>query len=114
MQRTTILTAKMRDEFARLVHDGKKRYEVRTEPLDGAQAIRYVSALDGRELGMYRIGKAFRRNRDDDDALISLAAISPDDFHALFPRPEEGGPSVLWIAEILGPTTIEQLMEDER
>ncbi|WP_281775656.1 hypothetical protein [Bifidobacterium ruminantium] len=114
MQRTTILTAKMRDEFAFLIRDGKKHYEIRTESLEGAQVIRYISAIDGRELGMYRIGKASRRERDDDDALIRLAAISPDDFHDLFPRPEEGGPSILWVAEILEPITVEQLMEEKR
>lgn len=112
MRKTTIITAKMREEYYRLVLKGQKRCEVRDESLEGVQAIRYVSADDGHELGIYRIGRIVCMDRKHDEELITMAGIRPSDFYSLFPGEREGGPSRLWAAELLGRTTLERLVTE--
>lgn len=93
MRTTVVISAKLRDEYAELIRTGKKHYEIRTEPFGKAQAIRFVSACDGSELGIYRIKTAYPKNRTDERQLIDMAAIGDKAFHKLFPPVEEGGPS---------------------
>lgn len=109
-----VISAKLRDEYAELIRTGKKHYEIRTEPFGKAQAIRFVSACDGSELGIYRIKTAYPKNRTDERQLIDMAAIGDKAFHKLFPPVEEGGPSTLWVAEIGASTTIEELVRGDQ
>ena len=111
---TVVISAKLRDEYAELIRTGKKHYEIRTEPFGKAQAIRFVSACDGSELGIYRIKTAYPKNRTDERQLIDMAAIGDKAFHNLFPPVEEGGPSTLWVAEIGASTTIEELVRGDQ
>lgn len=112
MRKTTIITAKMRDEYFRLIVEGKKHCEVRDESLEDVQAIRYISATDGHELGIYKTGRIVSMNRSRDDELITLAGILPSDFYSLFPKESHGGPPRLWAAELLERTTLEELVRE--
>ena len=111
MRRLTIVTAKMRRRFFRMILDGRKPFEVRDESLDGVQAIRYVDAENGEELGTYRLGHVLDMERTCDGELMQLAGIGPTDFYELFPPTEDGGPSRLWAAELLERTTLDRLLE---
>jgi hypothetical protein len=101
----------MRDEYAELVRMGRKRYEVRSEPFGDAQAIRYVSAESGRELGVYRLGRIFSVDQGDKERLIRYAGIPGGEFDQLFPSRRGNGPERLWVAEIGAPTTVARLLE---
>ncbi|MEK0226342.1 hypothetical protein [Bifidobacterium mongoliense] len=114
MRTTVVISARLRDEYAELIRTGKKHYEIRTEPFGEAQAIRFVSAHDGSELGIYRIKGSYPKDRRDEKQLIDMAAIGDEAFHKLFPPVEEGGPSTLWVAEIGARTTIEELIRGDQ
>ena len=86
MRKTTIVTAKMQEKYYRLIIDGRKRCEIRDESLEGIQAIRYISAEDGHELGIYRTGRIISMDRGHDKELIAMAGIRPSDFYTLFPE----------------------------
>ena len=110
MRKTKIVTAKMQEKYYRLIIDGRKRCEIRDESLEGIQAIRYISAEDGHELGIYRTGRIISMDRGHDKELIAMAGIRPSDFYTLFPEESGGGPSRLWAAELLGKTPLETLV----
>ncbi|RHC89859.1 hypothetical protein [Bifidobacterium pseudocatenulatum] len=113
MKSTTIVTAKLCDDLWALILAGRKRYEVRDESFHDAQAIRYVSATTGNELGMFLLGEQFSLGRDQDSRLVELASVSPDRFHRLFPAESEGGPARLWVARLIGPTNVDELFGEE-
>lgn len=114
MKRTTIITAKLKDGFFDLIRRGEKKYEVRDEPFGDARIIRYVSSTSGRQLGMFGLGDRSKAGRREDERLIKLAAIPESEFYELFPPTEKGGAEELWIAEILGPMTIDDLFAGEQ
>lgn len=111
MRKTVVISAKIREKYAELIRAGIKRYEIRIEPFDDAQAIRYVGAKDGEELGLYRINASYSINRDEEERLMAMSAISAKEFHQLFPPIDQGGPGTLWVAEIGEPVTMEQLLK---
>lgn len=100
MKRTVIITAKMRDEYYRLIEEGIKQYEVRSESFSDAQIIHYVSATSGRSLGMYTLVDTFPLPRQNEQQLRKYAAIPSSDFDAIFPLPDCGGAPVLWVARL--------------
>ena len=113
MKRTVIVTARMRDEFAALIREGRKKFEVRTEPFLDAQAIHYVSANDGRDLGTYIIERSFPVSRDDDVSLRRYACIADEEFDDLFtPSSTDNGDGTLWVAQLGKRTTIPTLLGD--
>lgn len=114
MRRTTIITAKLRDEFLPSILNGSKRYEVRDEPFGDAQAIRYISATSGKDLGLFSLGDRFPVDRSEEGRLVGLAAIPEERFRELFPDIANGGPEILWVAEILGQVDIRTILEESR
>jgi hypothetical protein len=112
MRKTIVISARIKEEYMRLIRTGVKRYEIRVDPFDDAQAIRYVGAESGKELGIYRIKSTSRLNRSDEDRLIRMSAIGKEGFLQLFPPVVQGGPDRLWVAEIGEPVTVENLLEE--
>ena len=110
MKKTTIITAKILAHYAELIEQGVKHYEVRSEPLDGADAILLVSSETGKSLGMYEVRKTQCLTRDEDDRAMGLAKTTPEEFFSLFPKPCDGGPDRLWIAELGNRTTLDSLV----
>ena len=114
MRKIVIVVAKMRDCFFDLIRSGAKRYEVRDEPFEGAQAILYVRPEDGKELGLYRIKDVFKLPRSEDARLVRLSGISEDEFYELFPSVADEGPAELWVARIGEPINLECLLEETK
>lgn len=93
-----------------LIREGRKKYEIRQEPFNGAHAIRYVSSRDGRELGVYRIIDTFEIPRSQKDSIIEISAIGAQRFHSLFPDRDDDDRQSLWIAHLGAETTIDELL----
>lgn len=110
MKKTTIITAKILDYYADLINRGVKRYEVRSDSLDGADAICLISAETGRYLGTYEVLSTICFTRDADEEVMRIAQTTPEQFYGLFPRPSEGGPINLWAAELGKRTSVEALV----
>lgn len=110
MRTTIIITAKIRDEFMELIRERRKKYEIREEPFNGAQAIRYVSSRDGRELGVYRIVDTFEIPRSQKDSVIEISAIGTQQFRSLFPDHDDDDKQSLWVAHLGGETTVDELL----
>lgn len=110
MKRTVIVTARVRDEFAILIRDGRKTFEVRNESFLDAQAIHYVSAYDGHDLGTYRIERSFPVSREEETALRRYAAITDEEFDALFPLSGKTSSQILWVAQLGESTTLTALV----
>ena len=55
MKAITIITAKIQDTIYQSILSGEKTYEVRTHDFENAQVIRYVSARDGKERGLWTL-----------------------------------------------------------
>ena len=107
MKRATVVTAKILERYADLIARGVMRYEVRTESLDGVDAIHLISAETGDDLGTYEVLRTLRFSRDEDSEVMSLAQTTREQFYVLFPLPDAGGPNTLWAAE-LGARTAER------
>lgn len=110
MKKTTIITAKIRERYAALIDQGVKRYEIRSDSLDGIDAIHLVSTETGKSLGTYVVVNTLCFDRDDDIRVMSLAQTTPEQFYELFPRPEDGGPRKLWAAELGKRTSLDALV----
>ncbi len=110
MRNTIIITAKIQDEFMELILEGRKKHEIREEPFNGAQAIRYVSSRDGRELGVYRIIDTFEIPRSRKESVIGISAIGAQQFHSLFPDRDDDDRQSLWIAQLGAATTVDELL----
>lgn len=110
MRTTIIITAKIQDEFMELILEGRKKHEIREEPFNGAQAIRYVSSRDGRELGVYRIIDTFEIPRSRKESVIGISAIGEQRFHSLFPDRDDDDRQSLWIAQLGVATTVDELL----
>lgn len=114
MKRTTIVTAKILEHYAELIERGIKHYEVRSESLDGIDAIHLVSAETGEDLATYEVLRTLRFTRDEDSKVMPLAQATPEQFYELFPLPDDGGPEMLWAAELGARTTLSTLVALER
>ena len=114
MKRTTIVTAKILEHYAELIERGIKHYEVRSESLDGIDAIHLVSAETGEDLATYEVLRTLRFTRDEDEKVMPLAQATPEQFYGLFPLPCDGGPEMLWAAELGARTTLSTLVALER
>ncbi len=57
-KRTTIITARILDRLAGLVERGVEHYEVRSESLEGADAVHLVGAETGEARGAFRVTRA--------------------------------------------------------
>ena len=114
MKRTTIITAKTLDRYAKLIEQGIKHYEVRSDSLEAIDAIHLVSAETGKSLGTYEVLHTFHFGRDDDEKVMLLAQTTADQFYKLFPKPELGGPTILWVAELGKPVNLEILVSIEK
>lgn len=110
MKRTTIVTAKILDHYARLIERGVKRFEVRSESLEGVDAIQLVSSETGGDLGVYEVLRTLSFGRDEDEKVMTLAMTTPEEFYRLFPKPSDGGPNRLWAAELGGRTSLASLV----
>jgi hypothetical protein len=66
MRLTSIITAKIKPGIYRKIESGEKTLEVRDDDYGFAEAIRYVSSIDGHYMGTYRI-----------DGFTSLPAATP-------------------------------------
>lgn len=93
-----------------LILDGRKKHEIREDPFNGAQAIRYVSSRDGRELGVYRIIDTFEILRSRKESVIGISAIGAQKFHSLFPDRDDDDRQSLWIAQLGAATTVDELL----
>lgn len=113
MKTTIIITAKIQDEIMELIREGRKRYEIRDEPFNDAQAIRYVSSRDGRELGMYRITDTFDIPRSQKDSVIEISAVGAPQFHRLFPNRNDDDKQRLWIAHLGTKTNVAELLKED-
>lgn len=109
MRTTIIITSRSKDEFMELI-PGAKKHEIREEPFNGAQAIRYVSSRDGRELGVYRIIDTFEIPRSRKESVIGISAIGAQQFHSLFPDRDDDDRQSLWIAQLGAATTVDELL----
>ena len=103
MKVTKIASARIKSSYYRLIDHGVKKYEVRTEPLEGLNAFYFLDDKTGELLGIRSIEKVFSFNRSEDELVLNLSAICPDDFYRLFPPLSDGGPDRLWVAK-LGPS----------
>lgn len=112
MKRTTIVAAKILDCYAELIERGVKHYEVRSDSLEGIDAIHLISAETGENLGTYEVLHTLRFGRDEDERVMSLAQTSTEQFYSLFPKPEQGGPETLWAAELGRKIDLETLVEN--
>ena len=110
MERKVFITAKIRDRLFDLIRTGRKRYEVRDASFEDARMIVYISAEDLSLLGIYELGESMALDRGDDTETIRLSGVSEKDFHELFPPPDRGGASKLWVARIGAPINVEQLL----
>lgn len=113
MKRITLVTAKILERYADLIARGVKRYEVRSESLDGVDAIHLVSAETGDDLGIYEVLRTLRFSRDEDSEVMSLAQTTREQFYELFPLPDADGPRTLWAAELGARTTSDALIAPE-
>ncbi|KXS23682.1 MAG: hypothetical protein AYW82_03685 [Bifidobacterium dentium] len=111
MRRTVIITVKIRDSFYRLIENGLKQYEVRTEPFGDAQAIVFVDAETGARLGIRRILGTKRYGRGEDEQVLGLSGIGQSDFRKLFPSKRDGGPAFLWVARLGRSVSPDDLLE---
>jgi hypothetical protein len=87
MKTTTIITAKIKPGIYQMIESGEKTLEVRDDKYQGADAIRYVSSVDGRYLGTYRIDDTTSLPMDrqiDREIARSAACVSKDTFDNLF------------------------------
>ncbi|MCI1644390.1 MAG: hypothetical protein LKI21_07620 [Bifidobacterium crudilactis] len=111
MKRTVIVSAKIIGSYAELIRRGVKRYEIRSDPFCDAEAIRYIDASDGSELGLYTIVESFPVDRSEEQRLIQLSSISVQEFQNLFPPVSQGGQPTLWVAKLGGATTLTELLK---
>lgn len=102
MKITTIATARIRKEFFQLIELGIKKYEVRSESLEGVDAMYFLDDKTDKLLTIRLVESVEVVNRSDDARVLKLSAIEDKEFRVLFPSPIDGGPSSLWIAK-LGP-----------
>lgn len=70
--------AKILEHYAELIDQGIKHYEVRSESLDGIDAIHLVSAETGEDLATYEVLRTLRFTRDEDSKVMSLAQTTPE------------------------------------
>lgn len=85
MKITTIITAKIQPDIWKLIIEGKKRFELRTESFQNADFIRYVSSEDGTPLSLHRIGRETTIPADNRDMLAALAGVDAAKVDELFP-----------------------------
>lgn len=102
MKATTIITAKIKPDIYRLIEQGRKHYEIRSEGFHQACAIRYVNAETGEVLGVYWLGPEGEFDRTHDPSIQSMAGVDDDTFHRLFPRTED----CLYVARIRSRTSL--------
>lgn len=92
MKTTTIVTAKIQPDMWKLITEGVKRFELRTESFQNAGFIRYVSSEDGTPLSFHHIGKETTVPADNRDMLAALAGVDAAKVDELFPprQPDDG------------------------
>lgn len=110
MKRTVIITAKIADEYAKLILSGEKHYEVRDSSLEGADAIHFESSSTGIDLGTYRLLSCFAVDRDKDPISRKYSMAPDDQFDELFPPVTSGGPATLWVARLGERINLEDLI----
>lgn len=108
MKAITIITARIEPGIYRLIEQGRKRYEVRDESFQHADAIRYMDAETGELLGVYWLGPEGEFDRTHDPITQSMAGVDDDTFHRLFPRTED----CLYVARIRSCTSLNDIFPE--
>lgn len=102
MRNIGIIIAKIEPDIYQRILEGSKTCEVRDEPFDYAEAIRYISSEDGSLLGVHRIGGEERipRLQHTERLLRSLAGVGDETFDRLFPNRTPSHAQYLYVADI--------------
>ena len=95
MKITTIITSKIQPDIWKLIIEGKKRFELRTESFQNAGFIRYVSSEDGTPLSFHRIGRETTIPASNRDMLAALAGVDAAKVDELFPFPRAVSETVI-------------------
>ncbi|MGO3357472.1 MAG: hypothetical protein ACTILK_00565 [Bifidobacterium crudilactis] len=104
MKMIYIITAKVNSQNWFLIRDGKKHYEIRDHPFNGAKFIHYVDSATGLNLGTFELGATYRLYRDDFNLgdtprnfALALSGITREEFNSIFPTTTK----VFFVARIL-------------
>ena len=104
MKAITIITAKIQDTIYQSILSGEKTYEVRT------QVIRYVSARDGKELGLWTLEDFFTINSSNRKALEKYTSVSTSIVDELFPYSSVRYP--IYVAKLGHETTLNNIFKE--
>lgn len=113
MKTTKIVSARIKSSYYRLINLGIKKYEVRTESLEGADAFYFIDDKTDDLLGIRAIEQVFSFDRSEDELVLNLSAICPNDFYRLFPPLDNGGPDRLWVAKLGQNINLDRLLKSE-
>ena len=110
MKAITIITAKIQDTIYQSILSGEKTYEVRTHDFENAQVIRYVSARDGKELGLWTLEDCFTINSSNRKALEKYTSVSTSIVDELFPYSSVRYP--IYVAKLGHETTLNNIFKE--
>ncbi|MFD0705611.1 hypothetical protein ACFQY8_07635 [Alloscardovia venturai] len=108
MKITTVISAKIRDDIYQSIRNGKKQFEVRTEPFGSAGVIRYVSASTGKQLGFWQIKESLSVPISDRSTIQKYAAVPREIVDELFPMTSG---TCVYVARLGHEVTVNSLFE---